>query len=91
VAAGFAAALALEWAARTRGRLLLAACLVIGSVIAPIVWAPDASAWLRANPLTAWTVVMLGPGWRTRSRAGLFTLAFMLGAANLIAAALHGP
>jgi hypothetical protein len=87
------AALVLDRAMGTRGRLLAAGAILALSMLLPLVWTSDAPAWLRKNPLTAYTVIWLPFAWRRpgRPQAGLWLTVLALGAINVVTALFIGP
>jgi hypothetical protein len=62
-------------------------------MLLPLVWTSDAPAWLRKNPLTAYTVIWLPFAWRRpgRPQAGLWLTVLALGAINVVTALFIGP
>jgi hypothetical protein len=87
------AAWVLDRAMATRGRLLAAGLVVTCSMLLPLLWTPDVVAWLRQNPLTAYTVVWLPFAWRRpdRPQMGMWLSVAGLSAVNVLSALLVGP
>jgi hypothetical protein len=93
VLSGVLAASVLDRAMATHGRLLAAGLIVTLSMLLPLAWTPDTLAWLRKNPLTAYTVVWLPFAWRRpgRPQSGMWLSVFVLSAINVMTAQLVGP
>jgi hypothetical protein len=87
------AAVILDRSMHAAGQLLAAASVLIVALMLPLAWAPDRLAWLKVNPILAYTVLMLPFAWRT-GEPNRRTLWFSAGAyamASLLAAQLIGP
>jgi hypothetical protein len=68
-----------EVAVRSRGVILGLGLLLLVAVLLPLLWAPDATTWLRENPYFGGVLVAMGFYWRQAARSRwVFVLAVVV-------------
>jgi hypothetical protein len=83
--ASLVAAVVMEYYARTKGAVVIATLILIGSVLLPLLWVSDPVQWLRANPVNAGVILIAAvyASWRYQARWPIYAVALILAAVQI--------
>ncbi len=63
ILAHLAAAILIESTTQSKGATLTAMLILLGSILLPLLWTPDAARWLRENPLNTGFLIIISGAW----------------------------